>query len=214
MRKSVIAIMAAAVLILSAGYLFVSHAYAQNEKAASVGSTLANLMTAYNGESNANARYLAFAAKADEEGYGPVASLFRAAARAEQIHFERHAEAIKKLGGTPEATIETTLVKSTKENLEAALKGETYERDIMYPEFLKQAEKDKNKDAIDAFEDAQAAEGVHAKWYAQVLKGMSAWKGGNKEFFVCPLCGNVVDVLPGLTCPICATPTEKFIAVS
>src|SRR5512140_902870 len=65
--------------------------------------TLDNLQAAFNGESNANARYLAFAKKADAEGYGTAASPFRAAARAEPVHFERHAKAIKELGAVPAA---------------------------------------------------------------------------------------------------------------
>jgi rubrerythrin len=67
--------------------------------------TLENLQAAFNGESNARAKYLAFAAKADEEGYAPVASLFRAAAAAEAIHAESHARVIKKMGATPVANI-------------------------------------------------------------------------------------------------------------
>src|SRR5664279_5699849 len=95
--------------------------------------TLDNLQAAFNGESNANARYLAFAKKADEEGYGKVASLFRAAARAEQVHFERHAKVIRQMGGTPLAKIETPVVQSTAQNLKAAVDGETYETTVMYP---------------------------------------------------------------------------------
>ena len=110
--------------------------------------TLDNLQAGFNGESNAHSRYLAFAEKADQEGYGEVASLFRAAAKAEEVHAANHAAVIKKMGGTPEAKIETPVVKSTKENLEAAIKGESYERDTMYPEFLKQARAEGNRDAV------------------------------------------------------------------
>lgn len=188
--------------------------YAQEEVSSSPKTTLDNLMAAFNGESNANARYLAFAQKADEEGYGPVASLFRAAARAEQVHFEHHAAVIKELGGTPEAKIETQVVKTTKENIEAAIKGETYETEVMYPEFLTKAEKDKISSAVDVFEDAQKAEAVHAQWYKTALANLDAWKGAKNDFLVCPVCGNVVDVLPGAACPICQTDTKKFMAVS
>ncbi|MBF0494386.1 MAG: rubrerythrin family protein [Candidatus Omnitrophica bacterium] len=170
-------------------------------------------MTAFAGESNAHAKYLKFAKKADEEGYGQVASLFRAAARAEQIHFERHAKEIQKLGGAADAKIIMTEVKSTKENLETALKGETYESTEMYPSFLKQAQKENNSGAASNFEDAAAAEAVHAKWYKTALKNLDAWKGGPKEFMVCPVCGNVVDVITGPSCTICMEPTDKFISV-
>ena len=69
------------------------------------GKTLQNLQAAYNGESNAHARYLAFAEQADREGYPQVAVLFRAAARAEEIHLTNHAAVIRQLGATPKANI-------------------------------------------------------------------------------------------------------------
>ena len=188
--------------------------YTRAEAASAIKTTLDNLMTAYNGESNANVRYLAFAVKADEEGYGKAASLFRAAARAEQVHFEHHAAVIKELGGTPAAKIEPPVVKTTRENLEDALKGETYETDVMYPEFMVKAKKDKIANAVDTFEDAKAAEAVHAGWYKKALAKMDAWKGSKMDFYVCPKCGNVVDVLPGLACPICMEDTKKFIPVN
>ncbi|MDD5085082.1 MAG: rubrerythrin family protein [Candidatus Omnitrophica bacterium] len=175
--------------------------------------TLDNLMTAFNGESNAHTRYLAFAQKADEENYGKAASLFRAAARAEQVHFEHHAKVIRELGGMPEAKIETPVIKTTKENLEAALKGETYEKDIMYPEFLAQAKKENIKGAIDAFEDAGRAEAVHAELYRKALDNLEAWKGSKKDLSVCPVCGNVVEVITFAKCPICDTEAAKFMTV-
>src|ERR1035437_8259983 len=73
--------------------------------------TLANLQTAYNGESNAHAKYLEFAKQADSEGYGKVASLFRAAAAAEQIHLTCEAAVIKEAGTTPQADIKSAPVK-------------------------------------------------------------------------------------------------------
>jgi rubrerythrin len=175
--------------------------------------TLDNLQAAFNGESNANAKYLAFAEKAEAEGYGKIASLFRAAARAEQVHFEWHAKLIKEMGGTPAANMETPVVKSTAENVKAAFDGETYENTVMYPEFLKKAEADQNKGAVDAFEDAQAAEGVHASLYKSVMDNMKAWKGRGEDFFVCPVCGNVVERRNFKLCPICGTARQEFIKV-
>jgi rubrerythrin len=191
-----------------------SNACASNQADANSKATLANLQAAYNGESNAHARYLAFAQKADEEGYAQVASLFRATARAEQVHYEHEAAAIKELGGTPEAKIETPVVKTTKENLEAALKGETYETTKMYPEFLAQAKKDNIKSAIYTFKNAKEAEAVHAEWYKKALDNLDKWKGAKSGFYVCPLCGNVVDALPGARCPICMEDTKKFIPIN
>ena len=67
--------------------------------------SLDNLQTAFNGESNANAKYLAYAKKADEEGFTKAASLFRAAARAEYIHFANPADVFRVLGFEPFAFI-------------------------------------------------------------------------------------------------------------
>src|SRR5579872_2421096 len=82
--------------------------------------TLQNLQAAYNGESNAHVKYLAFAQKADEEGYHGVGSLFRATARAEQIHLTNHAAVIREMGAEPQATIKTPVVKTTRQNLLAS----------------------------------------------------------------------------------------------
>jgi rubrerythrin len=173
--------------------------------------TLENMQAAFNGESNAHARYLAFAAQADKEGYGEAASLFRAAARAEEIHSSNHAAVIKEMGATPAAKIDTPDVKSTRENLEAAIKGESYERDTMYPEFLKQARADQNKAAIKSLNFAKTAEEEHAKLYTAALSGLDGLKNSKSvTFFVCPKCGFTTRELNFPKCPSCFTPKEKF----
>lgn len=173
--------------------------------------TVANLQTAFNGESNAHARYLAFAKKADAEGYGEVASLFRAAARAEEIHANNHAVVITKLGAKPEAKIEAPDVKSTKENLEAAIKGESYERDTMYPQFLKQAREVRNTDAIQTFNYAKTAETEHAKLYSAALNSLEKSKGTKaKNYYVCGVCGYTVEKITFTKCPSSFTPVDKY----
>ncbi|MCC7493475.1 MAG: rubrerythrin family protein [Fimbriimonadaceae bacterium] len=117
-----------------------------------MGTTLENLQTAYNGESNASARYAAFAKKAAEEGYQQVAVLFRAASKAEAIHAAEHAGVIQKLGGKPTKDVQTPEVRSTADNLQAAVKGETYERDTMYPGFIAKAKEEGQEDAIQRFD--------------------------------------------------------------
>lgn len=177
--------------------------------------TITNLQTAFNGESNAQARYLAFAKKAEAEGYGEVASLFRAAAKAEDIHANNHAVVIRKLGAAPEAKIETPVVKSTKENLEAAIKGESYERDTMYPDFLKQAREVRNTDAIQTFNFAKTAEAEHAKLYSEALKNLDKLKGTKaRDYFVCSVCGYTVTKVDFSKCPSCFSPKEKYETVS
>jgi len=178
------------------------------------GKTLDNLQAAFNGESNAHARYLAFADKADEEGYGKAASLFRAAARAEEIHAGNHAKVIKAMGGTPKATIETPDVKTTAENLEAAIAGESYERDTMYPEFLAAARAERNTDAIETFNYAKTAEAEHATLYQQALDNLESMRGEGQTYYVCSVCGYTTTNLNFAKCISCFSPKEKYEAVA
>lgn len=176
-------------------------------------STMSNLQTAFNGESNAHARYLAFAAKADADGYAGAASLFRAAARAEEIHAGNHAAVIKTFGGVPVAKLEDPGVKSTRENLETALKGETYERDVMYPDFIRQARSEANREALRTLSFARAAEVEHARLYAEALQDLESMKPSH-AFYVCPVCGFATENPDSEPCPTCATPKESFEKVS
>lgn len=177
--------------------------------------TIANLQAAYNGESNAHARYAEFSKKADLEGYGEVASVFRAAAKAEEVHAANHAAVIKKVGATPAAKIETPVVKSTKENLEAAIQGETYERDKMYPEFIQQAKAAHNTDAVRTFNLAKTAEAEHAKLYSEALNNLPKLKGSKgKQYFVCTVCGFTTAKIDFAKCPSCFEPKEKYTSVS
>src|ERR1019366_3341753 len=164
--------------------------------------TLANLQTAYNGESNANAKYLEFAKQADSEGYGKVASLFRAAAAAEQIHLTCEAAVIKEVGATPQAEIKTPPAKSTKQNLEdSANKGEGYERDTMYPRFIRQARKDGNKGATQCFTWARAAEAEHFKLFTAAARNLTQMKGGPATYYVCSEGGYTMAKLNASKCP-------------
>ena len=161
---------------------------------AGAATTLDNLQAAFNGESNAHAKYLLFAKKAQDEGYLKVATLFKAAARAEEIHAGNHAEVIKKMGGVPKADVKAAEVKTTSENLKAAIEGETYEHDKMYADFLKQARAEKNVRAIRTFNFAREVEAGHAKLYGQALANLESWKAAG-TLYVCPECGNTVTSL-------------------
>ncbi len=200
-RKLTVIIAALVIVVLASGSAL-----------AAPSKTLDNLMAAYNGESNAKAKYTEFAKKADQEGVAGAAALFRAAAKAEETHAARHAEVIKKLGGVPKADIKLPEIKSTADNLKAALEGESYERDKMYPEFIAEAKASGNKDALRAFNFAVSAEGEHAKLYADAGANLAAWKTV-KTFFVCPECGKTVLAVNFEKCPVCFTPGAKFVKV-
>ena len=156
-----------------------------------------NLQTAFAGESQANRKYLAFAKKADKDGYPQIAKLFRAAAEAETIHAHAH---LQNMGG----------VGTTLENLEGAVAGETYEYTEMYPPMAAQAEKESHKAKV-MLGFALKAEQVHAKLYQQAL---DALRGGADlaamEIYLCPFCGHLELGTPPAKCPICGAPAEKF----
>lgn len=177
--------------------------------------TVQNLETALNGERNAHARYLAFAQKADEEGYGAVASLFRATAAAEEVHGNNHEGTIRKLGSTPSVSMEAPTVKSTRENLEAAINGETYEFQKMYPEFLDQARKDAYTPAVVTLTQAQNTEVEHARLFADALNNLDGLKGSQaRAYYVCTVCGFTTVDLNFAKCKNCFKPKEKYKAVS
>jgi rubrerythrin len=172
-------------------------------RAAAVSSkTLKNLQSAFNGESNAHAKYLEFAKQADSEGLGKVASLFRAAAAAEQIHLTCEAKVIEKMDATPLADVKAAPVKSTKQNLEdSANKGEAYERDTMYPRFIKQARKDGNRAAAQCFIWARDAEAEHFNLFTAAARNLDQMKGGPETYFVCSEGGYTMAKLKADKCP-------------
>lgn len=171
--------------------------------------TLENLQTAFNGESNAKARYEAFAVKAEAEGYKGAAALFRAAAFAEALHASKHAKVIESMGAVPVAEIKPVKVRTTAKNLRSALAGETSEASAMYPEFIKKAKADKNDQAVMSFMGAMAAEKAHAKLYSLASANLKSWKAV-KKFIVCQTCGYTTDELDIKLCPVCAQPRSQF----
>ncbi len=177
--------------------------------------TLDHLQEAYNGESNANAKYVAFAKKADAEGYAAVASLFRAAAKAEEIHAANHAVVITKMGAKPTASVKLPEIKSTADNLKAAVEGESYERDKMYPQFVKDARAAGDADAVRTFNFALAAEGEHATLYSDASAKLSTLKSAQgATYSVCSVCGKTVLKVDFAKCPVCFSPKDKYVTVS
>jgi rubrerythrin len=178
--------------------------------------TIENLKAAYNGESTASAKYAAFAEKAKAEGLDTVAVMFLATSKAEAIHAGNHLKVLEKLGEKVAGPqIGAFDVLSTSENLADAIKGETYEINTMYPEFIAAAEKEKGTDAVKSFTWALDTEKKHQAFYNAALASVSA--GGEKtlpaKWFVCPVCGNTYSVgTVTKACDFCMTPQEKFIS--
>jgi len=155
-----------------------------------------SLKEAFAGESQANRKYLAFAAKADQEGLPQVARLFRAAAEAETVHAHSH---LRVLGG----------IKSTKENLQVAVAGETHEFKSMYPEMIEAAKSEGNKQAERTFHFANEVEKIHAQLYQKLLDGLGKPQE-NYPYYICPVCGYTAEKAAPATCPVCGAKGEMF----
>ena len=154
------------------------------------------LMEAFAGESQANRKYTAFAAKADKEGFAQAAKLFRAAAEAEAVHAANHLRALK-------------AIKTTKENLREAIVGETHEFKEMYPEMIAAAKAEGAKDAERSLSYANSVEEYHARLYHDMLDGLDA-KKESYPYFVCPVCGMTVEKEAPDKCPVCGVKGSMF----
>lgn len=154
------------------------------------------LKEAFAGESQANRKYLAFAAKADQEGFSQAARLFRAAAEAETVHAHAHLRALKG-------------IKSTKENLQEAIAGETHEFKSMYPAMIETAKKEGNQDARRSFTFANEVEKIHAGLYQQMFDKLEDSKE-SYSYYVCPVCGYTSEKEAPETCPVCGAKGKMF----
>jgi rubrerythrin len=170
----------------------------KQQKGDAMSQTEKNLMEAFAGESQANRKYLAFAKQADKEGYPRAARLFRAAAEAETVHAHTH---LKTVGG----------VRSTLENLKEALAGETHEFKSMYPEMIKTAEAEGDKNAVRTFTYANEVEKIHAALYQKALDNLSDQE--MKDYYVCSVCGYTCENEPPDSCPVCKAKAKAFAKV-
>lgn len=158
--------------------------------------TMEDLGAAFAGESQARNKYLAFAKKAEEEGYPQAAKLFRAAAQAEMIHAQNHFKAMNGIG-------------TTVENLQAAINGEHYEVVSMYPPFIEDAKAEGAKRAQTSFEWAWAVEKTHEALYTEALNCLKV-EQESYDFYVCPVCGHTHPRNAPDKCPVCGTPGARF----
>lgn len=179
--------------------------------ATATASTLANMQSAFNSESNAHVRYLAFAQRADNEGYGEIASLFRAIARAEEIHAENYAEVIRELGGSPRLYLETLTINSTRENLEVAIHKESFERATIYREFVKEAGANANDRVLKSLNYAKNSETDHARLFRVARRNLDSLRLPTRTtFYVCSTCGFIARETNFPRCPFCFTKREAF----
>lgn len=161
--------------------------------------TTANLLEAFAGESQANRRYLAFAKKAEEEGFTQVARLFRAAAEAETVHAHAHLRALKGVG-------------ATADNLKEAVEGETHEFKNMYPGMIAEAEAEGEKEALRSFNYANTVEETHAELYQKALDSLGG-DMGDYPYYVCPVCGHTAEKEAPERCPVCNAKGSRFLKI-
>jgi rubrerythrin len=163
--------------------------------------TMDALQQAFAGESQANRRYLAFAKKAEEEGFPQIAKVFRVVAEAEAIHARDH---LKLIGE----------VKSTTENVDIAIHGEAHEFKRMYPEMIETAQGENNSEAVKAFRYAKDVEEEHHSLFERAL--MYAREGKDVpmvDIYLCPVCGNPAEQSPPDKCKICGTAGSRFMKI-
>ncbi|HET6170016.1 MAG TPA: ferritin family protein [Terracidiphilus sp.] len=175
-----------------------------------------NLRSAFENECTARARYTAFADAADGERWHGIASLFRVAARAESVHAANHGRILHQLGGSTEFTPPPAEIGATIDNVRAALAGELFEVDTMYPAFLAHAREARDVAVVRAFTWALAAEKTHARLFNEAVALLEldledSWATMERDFFVCPVCGYTSEnPYEAETCPACYCAWSRF----
>ncbi len=177
--------------------------------------TIADLKTAIRGETTASEKYAAYAVKAREEGFPKIALLFEAASKAEAIHANNHQAALNQLGEPMGKFTPKFEVKTTKENLQDAIRGETYEVSSMYPEFLKNAKDGEIDIAMISFTYAYKTEQKHKALYEKALGALQAneMSAMASQYQVCSTCGNTYEGEAPARCGISMTPKERFLTI-
>lgn len=180
-----------------------------------VPATVDNLKHAIIGETTASAKYQAYAAKAKEEKLDKIAKLFEAASKAEAIHAQKHREVLEKMGVKMGAVNPQFTVKSTKENVEDAVKGETTEVETMYVDYKKKAQEEGKTDALESFDFAWQVEKVHLGLYRTALESLNKkdMKDLSDVYYICPKCGNTfAKNVPG-QCDVCGEAQQTFMKI-
>jgi rubrerythrin len=174
-----------------------------------------DLKAAFIGETTASAKYAAFAKKADDEGLHKIALLFEAASKAENIHAGNHKAALEQLGQKAPEVEPKYEVKSTKENLQDAIKGETYESETMYPDFISDGTSANVTIALISFNYAYKTELKHKALYENALANLQSDKVDSmpSQYQVCTTCGNTYENEGPARCGICMTSRDRFLTI-
>ncbi|MBK8557825.1 MAG: rubrerythrin family protein [Lewinellaceae bacterium] len=189
---------------------------AKNPTADAKSATATNLASAFTGETTASAKYAAYAKKATEEGLLTIATLFRAASSSENIHANNHRAVLEEMGATVPVVNPNFTVKTTKENLQDAISGESYEISTMYPEFLSIAQKANNQLAMISMNYAFKTEQKHKVLYEKAIAALNNNQVNSlpNQYIICPTCGNTYETTAPKRCGISMTGRERFITIT
>lgn len=158
-----------------------------------------NLWNAYAGESQAHMKYLIFAKKAEDEGKSNIARLFKAIAFAEQVHATNHLRTLGDVG-------------DSADNLQAAVDGENFEVEEMYPAYDAVAKLQDEKGAIRSVHYAIEAEKIHAAMFTEAIQAVKSGQDADLgNIYICPVCGFTAEGEIPDNCPVCGVSKTKFI---
>ena len=170
--------------------------------------TMVNLMKAFAGESQAHNKYEYFAKVAQKEGFRDIAEHFQRAADNEKVHAKLELALKNRMEHERENNFG-----DTKENLQEAIDGESYENVTMYPDFAKIAKEEGHKEAARLFEGIGKIEIEHEKMFQMLLTRLEAGEEfvseDEDEAWICEVCGHVHYGKKALkVCPVCKHPQE------
>lgn len=154
------------------------------------------LKEAFGGESKAYIRNLAFARKAEKDGYPQIARLFQAVAEAEKVHADEYLNYLEGVIG------------KTEDNLKTAFENELRAKNDFYPAFIKEAFDLKREDVAWSFIRSRDVEERHARLYKEALTALLSDK--EIEYHVCQVCGYIFEEDLPERCPVCGAGKEKF----
>jgi rubrerythrin len=173
-----------------------------------------NLLASFAGESQARNRYTYFASAARKEGYEQIANIFIETAENEKEHAKVFFKYLE--GGEVEITAAypAGMIKTTRENLEAAANGEKTEWSKLYRDFSKVAADEGFTEIARSFEQISRVEKFHEARYRKLIANLA-----NKEVFErktpvkwhCLNCGYIFEGTSApAECPACQHPQAFY----
>ena len=180
--------------------------------------SIENLRVAFNTKTTAADKYAKYGQAALKEGFDTLGKLFETVAQAERIQALNLQNALEKLGGNAGVSESAPFeVKTTLENLQDAIKVESYEMQTMYPKFIREAENEKAAEAAKTFTWSMDAEKKRLNYYRKALTSITKGNETAIDFtwYICSACGNIFNVNDlKINCVFCLTKQEKFIGIA